>query len=126
MRKTLNLERRRASNNTIKQIRPEQGIVVKDLNDILLETRRYYDKLYTKDISINNVVNKLDNFLNDSTLNMLIEDEKEMCDAPLHLEKLEAALNLLKSDSSPGSDGITPGFYKVFWQRLKALLFNSL
>ena len=86
MRKTLNLERRRASNNTIKQIRPEQGIVVKDLNDILLETRRYYDKLYTKDMSINNVGNKLDNFLNDSTLNMLIEDEKEMCDAPLHLD----------------------------------------
>ena len=77
-------------------------------------------------MSINNVGNKLDNFLNDSTLNMLSEDEKEMCDAPLQLEELEAALNLLKNDSSPGSDGITPGFYKVFWQRLKAPLFNSL
>ena len=77
-------------------------------------------------MSINNVGNKLDLFLNDFTLNMLSEDEKEMCDAPLHLEELGAALNLLKNDSSPGSDSITPGFYKVFWQRLKAPLFNSL
>ena len=57
---------------------------------------------------------------------MLSEDEKEMCDAPLHLEELGAALNLLKNDSSAGSDGITSGFYKVFWQRLKAPIFNSL
>ena len=49
-----------------------------------------------------------------------------MCDAPLHLEELGAALNLLKYDSSPRSDGITPGFYKVFWHRLKVALFNSL
>ena len=41
----LNLERQRASNNTIKQIRTKQGVVVKHPNDILLETRRYYDKL---------------------------------------------------------------------------------
>ena len=59
----LNLKHRRASNDTIKQIRTEQGIVVKDPNDIFLEMRRYYEKLYTKDMSINNVGNKLDNFL---------------------------------------------------------------
>ena len=47
-------------------------------------------------MSTNNVGNKLDNFFNDSTLNMLSEDEKEMCDAPLHLEELGAALKLLK------------------------------
>ena len=92
----LNLERRRASNNTIKEIRMEEGIVVKDPNDILLETRGYYAKLYTKDLSINNVGNKLDDFLNDSTLDTLSEDEKEMCNAPFHLEELGPALNLLK------------------------------
>ena len=77
-------------------------------------------------MSINNVGNKLENFLNDSTLNMLSEDEKEMCDVLSYLEELGAALNLKKNDSSPGSDSTTPGFYKVFSQRLKAPLFNSL
>ena len=40
--------------------------------------------------------------------------------------RIRGRAKFVKNDSSPGSDGITPGFYKVFWQRLKAPLFNPL
>ena len=65
-------------------------------------------------------------FLNGSNYNKLSEVDRDLCDLPLNLAELGAALKLLKNDSSPGSDGITAGFYKIFWQKLKLPLFKSL
>ena len=65
-------------------------------------------------------------FLNGSNYNKLSEVDRDLCDTPLNLAELGAALKLLKNDSSPGSDGITAGFYKIFWQKLKLPLFKSL
>jgi len=31
-----------------------------------------------------------------------------------------------KSNKSPGPDGLTWNFYKIFWKDLKMLLFNAL
>ena len=55
---------------------------------------------------------ELKHFLNSSTYNKLSEVDRDLCDTPLNLAELEAALKHIKNDSSPGSDGITPGFFQ--------------
>lgn len=51
---------------------------------------------------------------------------KIICDAEIKMEEVEKALNCLKLDKSPGSDGLTSNFYKHFWDNLKDLLLNLL
>ena len=48
------------------------------------------------------------------------------CDLSLDCNALSHALSKLNDDSSPGSDGLTVNFYKVFWLKLKPILFDSL
>ena len=122
----LSLEQKRAASNTIKQIQSDQGEIFRDPNDILTETKKYYEKLYTSDNPSHSVEEEVKHFLNGSTYNKLSEVDRDLCDTPLNLAELGAALKLLKNDSSPGSDGITAGFYKMFWQKLKLPLFKSL
>ena len=56
----------------------------------------------------------------------LSEEDRDLCDTPLNLVELGAAFKLLKNESSPGSDGIKPGFLKMYWRQPKLPLFKSL
>ena len=49
----------------------------------------------------------------------LNENEKLSCDKQISLEELNCAVNNLKINKSPGLDGLTPEFYKDFWDILK-------
>jgi len=50
---------------------------------------------------------------------------RDLCDARLRMEELDL-VQKLKSNKSPGPDGLTWNFYKFFWKDLKMLLFNAL
>ena len=82
--------------------------------------------MYTTDNPSHSVEEEVKHFLNGSTYNKLSDVDRDVCDTPLNLAKLGAALKHIKNDSSPGSDGITAGFYKMFCQKLKLPLFKSL
>ena len=55
-------------------------------------------------------------------LRSLSPEQREECDALLTSEELEATLKAIKNGSSPGPDGFTVGFYKIFWRDLKLLV----
>ena len=55
----------------------------------------------------------------------LTELDRELCDSKLNMEECTTALKQLANNKSPGSDGFTNNFYKVFWIDLKDLIFNS-
>ncbi len=42
------------------------------------------------------------------------EEERSFCDSPETLEEILNAINQLKNNKSPGKDGITSEFYKLF------------
>ncbi len=42
------------------------------------------------------------------------EEERSFCDSPVTLEEILNAFNQLKNIKSPGNDGITSEFYKLF------------
>ncbi|GFR81442.1 LINE-1 reverse transcriptase homolog [Elysia marginata] len=121
----LNIEKRRASNNLIKQLKNEAHEVIKDPHEILEEIRKYYEHLYAKDAAVEKVQDRLDDFLVGITHNVLTEEDKHLCDAEINLNEMGEALKQLNDNSAPGSDGLTADFYKVFWRALNKPLLES-
>ena len=49
----------------------------------------------------------------------LNDEEKNNCDRELDILELGKALQQMKNDSSPGSDGLTAAWYTFFWPKIK-------
>ena len=64
-------------------------------------------------------------FLN-KTIPILNEDEKVSCEGPLSDYECFIALKDMQNNKSPGSDGLTTEFYKIFWKYIKSHLINSM
>ena len=45
----------------------------------------------------------------------LTEDEKSLCEKDVTKEEIHKVIKLLKSNKSPGDDGIIAEFYKTYW-----------
>ena len=56
----------------------------------------------------------------------LSDVDKAKLDGPITLKEASVALKNMKSDKSPGSDGFTSEFFKVFWKRLGPFVTRSL
>ena len=55
----------------------------------------------------------------------LTEQEQNLCEGKLQENEVAPALKLMKNGSTPGCDGITTVFYKVFWTNIKSMLKDS-
>ena len=103
----LNLEKKRAESNTIKQVTKDNGEIVTGPSKILVEAQKYYENLYKKDKSTNEADKGLNSFSEGITYKKLQDEEKESCEADITLEEIGEALQQNNNDSAPGSDGIT-------------------
>ena len=54
----------------------------------------------------------------------LVESDTEYCDLPLSQKEISDCFNLLKNNKSPGSDGLSSDFYKLFSQQLSPFLLQ--
>lgn len=60
-------------------------------------------------------------------MKVLSEEEKHLCSGQMLSEdECKEALREMKNNKSPGSDGITTEFYKIFWNDIKKYLINSI
>ena len=93
-------------------------------NDILIETKNFYDKLYSKDNYIDNTYTNT--FFPQDNNNTLNDQEKLSCEGFLTEKECFEALKEMKNNKSPGSDGITTEFYKIFWTTIKTFYIKSI
>jgi hypothetical protein len=88
---------------------------------IINEVKCFYENLYSKrnlaDSNISDFVNNIP---------VLSRDEAEALEGEISLEEASMALKNMPNDKSPGSDGFTADFFKVFWRQLGALVVRSL
>ena len=56
----------------------------------------------------------------------LTSDEKNSIEGPVTEYECASALKAMKNNKSPGSDGITTEFYKIFWSKIKSYYVKSL
>ena len=52
--------------------------------------------------------------------------DKTSCESKLTEYECGIALKQMKNSKSPGSDGISTEFFKIFWQDLKTYYINSI
>ena len=120
----LSLENKHQSSNVIKELVNENGNKLTSDNKILGEMCNFYEKLYTsKNIESENIDRYLSTLENISCLS---NEEKNICDMFPTLEECESAVNDMKTNKSPGNDGIPNEFYKTFWKDLHTLFYDAL
>ena len=83
----------------------------------------FYSKLYTcrNDVSSECI----DEYLNIHNLPQISETSKEICDQPICLEEVKKAVSEMKNNKSPGPDGIPAEFYKIFWNDISDIVFET-
>ena len=67
-----------------------------------------------------------DTFFPNNNNKNLNEQQKLLCEGILNEEECALALKDMNNGKSPGSDGLTTEFYKIFWNKLKKYFINSI
>ena len=116
----LNLENRNRVNKNISEIKISENEVITDQKQILKCLESFYKDLYSIPAS------NEDELELDLEPNKLTDHEKEMLDRPLTKAELDAALSQTKNNKSPGLDGYSPEFLKIFWPQLGHFLFDCI
>eukprot|EP00112_Aurelia_sp_Birch-Aquarium-sp1_P012597 Seg265.3 transcript_id=Seg265.3/GoldUCD/mRNA.D3Y31 product="Transposon TX1 putative 149 kDa protein" protein_id=Seg265.3/GoldUCD/D3Y31 len=108
------LENRRQSKKVITVLRKDDGDKVQGNQAVLDHIATFYESLYTAEntdpVKQSILLETIDKSVPDSRKNDLEE--------PLSPDECKAALDLMKQDKSPGSDGLPAEFYKFFWDTI--------
>jgi hypothetical protein len=120
----LSLEKSRQANNVICELKDTNNNTYKTDSEILEYTCTFYEKLYnsqnTNDCDIDDYLNEI------NVTNILSSYQKQKCDRPLSILEFDSVIEKLKLDKSPGNDGLTSNFYKVFWPNLREMYFDMV
>ena len=121
----LSLEKHRSKMNTIKSLRNEDGVLIKNEHDIVNAIGKNFEKRYNKSKSLPyNISNCFDAFTQDIDIPTISNEEADLCDADLSEQEVTNALKSLNHRSAPGSDGLPVEWYIVFWQQIKRPLME--
>ena len=112
----LNMEKRNYQNKTIYRLKNEHDQIVTQENQILEVIQKYYETLYTSKVTPDlTYLGKL----NILKIPENIHDELEL---PIQEEEIASALKNFPNNKCPGTDGLPPEFYKMFFPKIKHLL----
>ena len=122
----LNLEKCRANAKIIPRLKVNENQYLNDQFSILEAQKNYYETLYSKNNELEeNIEEKIDIFIENEDYPKLDINESNSCEGLVTLEELGRGLKQMKNGSSPGLDGLTTEFYKVFWGKLGNILVAS-
>ena len=118
-----NLENRNFISKTMLKLISDNGKEIHTQDDILKETRSFYQKLYSKrkieNIDLNNI------FSSFNTLKLSIKQQMQL-EGILTYEECFTTLKNMNNNKSPGNSGFTVEFYKVFWRNIGHFLVRSI
>ena len=115
----MNLENKNFVEKTIKKVKLRNGSCVTEQEDVLHHIKQYYETLFKS---------RDDNLETTAFKNFDILGENKYFDIgrPLTVDEVSSTLKRMKSHKTPGIDGITVEFLKVFWLKLKHIVTNAL
>lgn len=121
----LSLEKANANSRIIDSLQNLEGVTVSSQEEILNVQKKYFENLYKKKVNDSNMINNINDFMDGVPIPKISETEQEFCDENISENELLIALKEMKNGTSPGIDGLTVEFYKVFWNHLRNYLLNS-
>ena len=119
----LNLEKTKSRAKILDYITKENGQTIRDQNGIIQEIVNFYRHRYKK--KVNFQAEDAEEFLKDINIPQLSEEQKAELEEEITENEILSALKKMKNGSSPGSDGLTTGFYKFFWNKIKDMVRKS-
>lgn len=105
--------------NNIASLTREDGMVVKDHNEISNVAKFYFDNLYSgSNVELDEVINHVPLYLSsDDNFSLL---------APFSIDEFKNVLFQMDSNKSPSPDGLNPTFYKKFWNLSGLHIFTAV
>ena len=121
-----NLEKRHYTSKIIRKIEKKDGTFVTEQDDIVKETKSFYESLYMQEDQINDV--NLEDLIQEHEENIpkLTEKQRNDLEGLISKEEVLFTLKRMKNGTSPGSDGFTVEFYKFFWNDLGSFLVRAI
>ena len=119
----LNLEKKKYDSKTITILKDKDDHVITAPEQILIEQRDYYEKLYTSEA--NDHTDTYEDIFYPNTGNKLTEEDRQLLEKCIEIEEMKNTVQQLKNNKSPGIDGLPAEFYKIFWNDIKHILFES-
>ena len=120
----LNLEKRNAENSLITRLVDKNETIIEKQEDIKNNICIFYKELYNNNTTDDTITT--DKVLNSCTVPVLSTDQQTGLEGKITLEEATIRLRLMKHNKTPGSDGFSVEFFKVFWKSLGKLVVNSL
>lgn len=119
------LEKRQYINKNVSKLLLSDNKVVTEQTEILNEIKNFYKMLYdSKEHELLNV--NLENLLFNCDVPKLSDIESALLEREITLNDLSMALKQMKNDKSPGPDGFSVEFYKMFWKDLGIFYHRSI
>ena len=118
------LEQGNFLDKTIKHLQKQDKTFTRDQKEILNEVKDFYSKLFGE----NEKIGKVDphNLLKKYHVKKLCKDQASTMEGYLSIEELGIALKNTKNNKSPGLDGFSFEFLKIFWKYLKFSITNAI
>ena len=122
-----NLEKRNYINKTIQQLINDKGDTITDFKEVLAEERSFYKSLYSKNHTVYDNINEVNNFFlpDDPEIPKLSEEDMLNCEGIISKDECVSAIRTFKNGKSPGTDGLPAEFYKIFWNDVIDLVIDS-
>ena len=121
----LGLEKSNANSKLLPNIELDDGTLITNQHDIRNAQRDFYKTLYSVEDGNRSLDNDLNNFLKDSNVPTLTNDEMKSCEGKISIEEATHALKNMNNGSSPGPDGLSTEFYQIFWKELRDIVVRS-
>ena len=118
------LESRNYVNKIISKVENCNGDIITDQGKILDETKNFYANLYSEKITLDEFDFR-EEFKNYDIPKLTFE-ESEKLEGLISLDEATRALHSMKNNKSPGSDGFSTEFFKMFWNKLGYFVIRSL
>jgi hypothetical protein len=120
----LNLENQNYTSKLIPKIITDSGQEIVDQTQILDEQRKFYKGLYSEKDTLTR--EEIRTELKDLPHPKLNEDTASSLEGDITIKELSVALKSMKNGKSPGIDGFTTEFFKIFWQYIGQVLLRAI
>lgn len=106
-----NLEKSKGREKQIEKLYDENSKIITSKEDILQYTKKYFEQEFSDtEIDMSHC-----HTLIDSLMHRLSDQERKDQSGPFTMNELDAVKKKMKSNSSPGNDGLTSEFYDRCW-----------
>ena len=121
----LNLEKRNHRKKHITALKNEDGSILRNAKQILTKEENFFKNIYKSKNILLVETNDSVHFFDSPNLNTLNNEEAGRCEGLLTIKECADALIKYQNNKTPGSDGLTIEFYRLFWDAIGHFMVDS-